>query len=134
MYFIFLVVTAFSSDIGLIGFFNISCPTGWRQWEQGAGRVIVVEGYASFDKQIRNFSLGETGGEHTHQMTLEEMPAHQHQQGSAGILNYFGGGIYGGRGGFGGDEHDVWHKQYTSTVGNSKAFNVRDPDLVLKAC
>lgn len=78
--------------------------------------------------------MGQTGGEHTHTLTVEEMAKHWHQQGDVSIFHSFGGGTYSSRGGYAGDEHEIWYQIYTSSVGDSQPFNVRDPYYVLKAC
>ena len=54
---------------------NIEPPDGWIDWNPGGeqGRVWVSRSESDSD-----FGLGATGGEKTHQLTLNEMPSHSH--------------------------------------------------------
>jgi len=64
-----------SIPAGAVMAFDLSaCPTGWTELVSARGRTIVGlnPGDASFDTQ------GETGGEKTHTLTINEMPSHNH--------------------------------------------------------
>ena len=43
-----------------------------------AGRVLISAGQYCESDYSHNYTLGETGGEATHQLTIDEMPSHQH--------------------------------------------------------
>lgn len=48
-------------------------------WERmSSGRVLVSAGQYSESDYSHNYTLGETGGEATHQLTIDEMPSHNH--------------------------------------------------------
>ncbi|MBX3568864.1 MAG: hypothetical protein KF914_12455 [Rhizobiaceae bacterium] len=59
-----------------------ACPKGWAVFEEGRGRFIVGSGAHSnkdsTGRQISVYSVGEFGGEESHNLTLEEMPSHSH--------------------------------------------------------
>ena len=61
---------------GAVMAFNLSsCPAGWSALAAVAGRVIVGAGSGS---GLTPRSLGSTGGEERHTLTVSEMPAHKH--------------------------------------------------------
>ena len=43
-----------------------------------AGRVLISAGQYSESDYSHNYTLGETGGEATHKLTVDEMPTHNH--------------------------------------------------------
>lgn len=49
-------------------------------WESfGQGRVLLGAGSGSDDRgDNRTFNVGDTGGEYSHQLTIDEIPSHQH--------------------------------------------------------
>lgn len=54
---------------------------GFGTWVQtGKGRVLIGEGTSSNDDNgvQRGFSIGDTGGEFDHTLTVSEMPSHSH--------------------------------------------------------
>ena len=49
------------------------------KWEKmPAGRVLVAEGTYTENGKTFNFTAGSTGGEAEHQLTIGELPSHQH--------------------------------------------------------
>ena len=62
---------------------NAALPGTWQAW--GAGRVPV-----GVDTSQTEFNtVGKTGGEKTHTLTISEMPSHQHTLGSTnGAVGY----------------------------------------------
>lgn len=60
---------------------NPSVLLGFGVWQKiESGRVIVGEGTGVDDNTLsRTFSAGEMGGEYEHQLTIDEMAAHTHQ-------------------------------------------------------
>src|SRR5262245_41260561 len=80
-------VVAFDSADG-------GCPVGWKESEKGWGRFIVgavsaeniERSPAKFAKDARGVQLtakayGEPGGEEKHQLSVPELPAHDHSNG-----------------------------------------------------
>ena len=57
----------------IMAFALSSCPTGWNPYTAAAGRTIIGTGLATASTTAR--SLGSTGGEETHKLTKDEMPA-----------------------------------------------------------
>lgn len=61
---------------GAVMAFNLkTCPKGWHPFGVAAGRVVVGTG-AGAGLTVR--SLGDSGGEEQHMLTVEEMPSHSH--------------------------------------------------------
>lgn len=73
-FFIVLPMMTSGQPAGTIAYFNQSCPDGWNEYQGLAGRVPV--GAGSFEDVT--FSLGQTGGEQVHVLTVAEMPSHNH--------------------------------------------------------
>lgn len=67
---------------GAVMAFNLSeCPQGWKELKEASGRVLVGAGNGNRDqkdKPLTDRKLGATGGEETHVLTVQEMPAHHH--------------------------------------------------------
>lgn len=52
---------------------------GFGTWEaMPAGRVLLAQGNVETENYTHNFVAGETGGEFVHQLTVGEMPEHNH--------------------------------------------------------
>ena len=94
-------------------------------WEAfGKGRVLVGQdtGDASFD------TLGETGGEKTHTLTIQEMPSHNHGFSEALAKWYSGaddmlGGTY--------DTRTNGYLNATNNTGGGQAHNNLQPYIVV---
>ena len=64
---------------GAVVAFRGPCPRGWTEWGDGEGRVIVGVGVTRDERgSPREFLLDETHGEFDHELTLAELPEHQH--------------------------------------------------------
>ena len=59
----------------VVAFNSKLCPDGWGEFSAINGRVIVGSGKSS---ELTERKLGETGGEESHRLTIEEMPIHNH--------------------------------------------------------
>ena len=60
---------------------------GFGTWEaMPAGRVLLAQGKVETENYTHNFVAGETGGEVVHQLTVGELPAHNH----SGSTNWAG--------------------------------------------
>lgn len=58
-----------------------TCPTGWQALESARGRMVVGVGEGEVDDNGQSLtarSLGDTGGEEAHIITVDEMPSHSH--------------------------------------------------------
>lgn len=87
----------------------------WKRIAQG--RTLIGEGISD-----REFSIGSTGGESTHRLSISEMPAHTH--------NYFGTGRdVGGSGGS--NSGGYWSTRTTNSTGGNVAHNNLPPYLVV---
>ena len=52
---------------------------GFGTWEaMPAGRVLLAQGKVETENYTHNFVAGETGGEFVHQLTVGELPSHNH--------------------------------------------------------
>lgn len=67
---------------------NPASLLGYGTWERlGQGRVLVGEGTGTDDNGTAwNFAQGETGGEYTHALTTDELPAHTHADGDYNVI------------------------------------------------
>lgn len=103
---------------------NNTNPSKWfgGTWEQIAkGRTLV--GVDSTDSDF-NYSQ-KIGGEKKHQLTVEEMPSHNH---ATSTWNYYSGDRSNGNKIAGTmDAADGGHTVYTSGAGNDKAHNNMPP-------
>jgi hypothetical protein len=66
-----------------------NCPAGWDTYEAAKARVIVGAGKGTADERGRALServRGKTGGEEVHQLTVAEMPKHNHSKGDFKFL------------------------------------------------
>ena len=101
---------------------------GFGTWEaMPAGRVLLAQGKVETENYTHNFVAGETGGEFVHQLTVGEIPSHNH----TGSINTAGehthsltlkalwGDGNGSGNGWAGDTRDGGSRTNTfSTVGN----------------
>jgi hypothetical protein len=53
-------------------------PNGWEIFYQMSGRFPVAAFHLSSDEGLTKYSLGNTGGEEKHTLTIDEMPKHYH--------------------------------------------------------
>jgi len=116
---------------GTVGWFNLpACPPGWSDFEVARGRTVFGAGNST-NKDTRgvvisNWGVGQTGGEESHQLTIDEMPAHSHSvQGYSGAdsenINR-GRALYNATNGSSG------------STGGSKVHNTMPPFVALTAC
>ena len=102
---------------GVMAFNLAACPDGWSPYNAANGRTIIGVG--------GGYTLGATGGEETHALTVAEMPSHNHSGrtmgGSQGWCPNAGCGDYGGVSTMG-------------TTGGGQAHNVMQPYIALVYC
>jgi len=92
------------------------------------GRVPV--GLDNNDSDFDN--LGETGGEKTHTLTINEMPSHSH---STAYISSYSGGNQNARTGYGYNEVELNRSSYGNSVaktGGGQAHNILQPYIVTK--
>lgn len=92
------------------------------------GRMLVGKD----PNQTEFKTIGKTGGAKTHQLTINEMPKHDHKQGSESLYNLFGGGEYVGKRTYPLGDHDMYIKQDTSEQGGDAPHNNLPPYFVAK--
>jgi hypothetical protein len=100
-----------------------SIPSGWRLCSYLADKFILGAG--------GSYGVGSTGGEKEHQLTVDEMPSHEHLQGSKGLHNYFGGGTPATQQGWVDGSVQTFTRQNTSSVGGNQPHNNMPPYYAL---
>ncbi len=117
---------------GAVVSFNMaSCPSGWSEFTNAKGRVVVGR-----NKDDSSFNgLRETGGAKTHKLTVAQMPSHTHAE-SGGRCTSGCDGWYGAY------SRDPVHYLYTpaskkaltASTGSSSAHNNLQPYIALLYC
>ncbi|MEA3190455.1 MAG: hypothetical protein QOD77_1037 [Thermoplasmata archaeon] len=109
---------------GMVAAFDLAaCPGGWTAFTAAAGRNVIGVGAGA---GLSARTLGQTGGEETHTLSVAEMPSHAH--GIYTIAEGQWGGAVGRpamSGGIGGN---------TDSTGGGSAHNVMDPFVALLYC
>lgn len=127
--------------IGLIALWGKSAseiPAGWREYVNLRGKMPIGldPDYVKTNDDVQDYrlnALNQSGGERSHKLTVEEMPAHSHQQGSEALHKLFGGGSYVGERHWGGTSGvGAFTKQNTSTVGGDQPHNNMPPYRVVQ--
>jgi len=115
----------------VLAFQSSECPTGWSDFDDGAGRVIIGVGKG---KGLKERKLLDTGGKEEVRLTLEQMPAHRHQNptyGKGGARNkpvHYALEIT-GRGDYG-----PHHLRPTEEVGGNREHENMPPFIALRFC
>ena len=127
---------------------------GFGTWEaMPAGRVLLAQGKVETENYTHNFVAGETGGEFVHQLTVGELPSHNHTASSNvtgehnhGIyINGYNGNMSGAQNyGWGSDDHSIGLRRnytenngshtHTISIGNtgsSQSHNNMEPYIVV---
>lgn len=113
-------------------------PEGWREYVNLRGKMPIGldPDYVNKPEDPQDYGLNQLlkqGGERSHKITTDEMPAHSHQQGSEALHNLFGGGSYVGERHWGGTSGvNTFIKQNTSTVGGDQPHNNMPPYRVVQ--
>ena len=127
--------------IGLIALWGkpaSEIPAGWREYVNLRGKMPIGldPDYVNKPEDPQDYGLNQLlkqGGERSHKITTDEMPAHSHQQGSEALHNLFGGGSYVGERHWGGTSGvNTFIKQNTSTVGGDQPHNNMPPYRVVQ--
>jgi hypothetical protein len=116
---------------GTVGWFNLpACPPGWTDFGLARGRTVFGAGN-SINKDARgvaisNWGVGQTGGEESHVLTVDEMPAHSHSAqgytGSDADRNGRRDGLFGATNGS------------TGSAGGGKPHSIMPPFVALTPC
>ena len=126
--------------IGLIALWGkpaSEIPTGWREYVNLRGKMPIGldPDYVKKPEDVQDYGLNQIlkqGGERSHKLTIEEMPAHNHQQGSESLYNrYGGGGLLAGRN-WNSGTYDAYYNQNTSSVGGDQPHNNMPPYRVVQ--
>jgi len=103
---------------GAVMAFNLAaCPAGWSPYSSAVDRMVIGSG--------SSYSLGASGGEATHVLTIGEMPAHSHSLPNALYL--------GGRG-LGRSGNSYGAASGTGSAGSGAAHNNMPPYVALLYC
>lgn len=121
-----------AAPIGAVMAFNLSeCPVGWSDFPDLNGRVIIGAGEGN---GLTPRTVGAKGGTEKHQLTLEEMPKHNHTNGNfKHLLQHTGhwtGKGYDGSA----EEVDSAHFAEMLPSGSSSPHENMQPYFVLKYC
>lgn len=121
--------------IGLIAIWgqpaDVPIPEGWKECTDLRGRFPL--GWNPDDEDFNE--LGKEDGEKEHQLTVDEMPKHHHEQGSEALYNKFGGGRNVNKWRL--QVHPSYENQSveranTSSVGGSQPHNNMPPYRIIK--
>ena len=129
--------TAETVPAGTVVAFDLSaCPTGWSEFTAGRGRAIIgTNPTAGGGISVR--TLGQTGGEETHTLTINEIPAHDHPAATGSqfvqvIFSGGGGSIYSLGANLGSWSLPV--SPTTGSTGGGQAHNNMPPFIALLYC
>lgn len=120
--------------------FNGSCPSGFAEFNQADGRVLIGDGtlYDSASGQNFTYNVGDIGGETMVALVVDQMPQHSHGYTDAYFSEHWGWeGPRNQPGSHGGQDNDnaLYTKSRTSsTAGNSQAHENRMPFYVVNWC
>lgn len=116
---------------GAVMAFNLAaCPTGWTELVSARGKTIVGlnPGDASFDTR------GETGGEKTHTLTINEMPAHSHTTTVTKGAYHTGSPNFVGKVGHGNLNANIADSFVSTSAGGSQPHNNLQPYISFIYC
>lgn len=104
-------------------------PAGWIDFnpENEQGRVWVARSESDYD-----FGLGSTGGEKTHLLKTDELPEHDHLQGSEALYNDYGGGSVVGQRSYPNGDRTAYRNQKTSKTGGNLPHNNLQPYVAVR--
>ena len=124
----------------VVAFAGGSCPSGWSEFTSVRGRAIIgTNPTAGGGLSAR--TLGQTGGEETHQLTLNELPSHNHAGAStdpvgvANALFYTGGAVAGSNwGALASNTGTRWGAGGLASAGGDQPHNNMSPFISLLYC
>jgi hypothetical protein len=123
---------------GAVLAFNLPvCPTEWKELTTANGRVIVGAGEGNRDvndKPLSARAVGDVGGEERHQLTIAEMPSHNHQNGNYKFLLFYNGDDTLKEGDPSGGQPNLAHQGEIQPSGGDQPHNNMQPFLVLRYC
>lgn len=120
--------------------FNGSCPSGFAEFNQADGRVLVGAGTLYDADSGRNitYNVGDIGGEAMVALTVNEMPSHSHTYTDAYFSEHWGWegprNQPGGKGGQDNDNNLYTMSRTSAATGGNQAHENRMPYYVVNWC
>lgn len=120
--------------------FNGSCPSGFEEFTQADGRVLVGTGtlYDSASAQNMTYTLGQVGGQAKVGLTVAEMPSHSHGYTDAYFSEHWGWegprNQPGSNGGQDNDNNLYTMRRTSDPTGGGQAHENRMPYYVVNWC
>ncbi len=129
-----------NTQLNQIVAFNGSCPTGFTKFTQAEGRTLMGAGslYDSASGSTMSYSVGDTGGEASHVLSVAEMPAHDHNYMDVVFMEHWGDtgakNMVGSNGGQDTDNNWYTRDGVSEVSGNNQAHENRMPYYVVNWC
>lgn len=115
---------------GAVVAFHGACPEaeGWESYPLGAGRFLLGSG--------KGYTLHADGGSEKHQLSIDEMPAHDHSDDGKGFLVMRTGGntVHAPTDDTGQNEINIRHGLPMVAMGKNKPHENMPPYLVVNFC
>lgn len=68
--------------VNMFNYFDGDCPEGWKEYNQGDGRVIISSGNGvDINNFGKTFNVGSSGGQYQKTLSIDNMPKHNHNNG-----------------------------------------------------
>lgn len=121
----------------VVAFDHDTCPQGWEPFSKANGRVLLGAGEGTQDDFGRPLSKrirSHTGGEEVHQLTIPEMPKHNHNDGVFARLLQSDGNYTAQKFDYTGNEPNLHSSAAIVAQGEDKPHNIMPPFIVLTFC
>jgi hypothetical protein len=120
----------------VVAFNQEGCPLGWDQYTPSFGRVMIGAGAGkrSDGTALTERKLGQAGGEEVHQLTVAEMPKHNHDYGGFKYLLQSDGNYTMASADPTAGEPNLHTKYEIQPQGGDKPHNIMPPFTVISFC